>query len=55
MRRPGAAGGSWLFVLNHTSEPAVLAAGGQELLSGTFVQGELEVAPGAAAVLRESR
>jgi beta-galactosidase len=55
VRRHGGAGGSWMFVLNHTSEPAVLQATGQELLSGTLVPGELEVAPRGAAVLREQQ
>ena len=52
-RRHGAAGQSWLFVLNHTAEPAVIAAHGRELLSGAEVAGRLEVAPGGVAVVRE--
>ena len=52
-RRHGAAGQSWLFVLNHTTQPAVVAARGRELLSGALVAGRLEVAPGGVAVVRE--
>jgi beta-galactosidase len=52
LRRLGSAGRSWLFVLNHTDEPVVLPAAGQELLSGTAVRGQLEVAARGAVVLR---
>ncbi|MFI5068140.1 MAG: beta-galactosidase [Streptosporangiales bacterium] len=52
-RRRGAAGQSWLFVLNHTAQPAVIAVCGRELLSGAVVAGRLEVAPGGVAVVRE--
>jgi beta-galactosidase len=53
VRRHGDGGRSWLFVLNHTPDPAVIDASGVELVSGQPVPGRLEVAPGAVAVVRE--
>jgi beta-galactosidase len=53
VRRHGDAGRSWLFVLNHTGAPVVVPASGVDLLSGRQADGQLEVAPGAVAVLRE--
>ncbi|WFF09400.1 beta-galactosidase [Micromonospora sp. WMMD1076] len=44
---------SWLFVVNHTSEPARLAVSGVELLGGARCDGELEVPAGEVAVVRE--
>ncbi|MFY1701204.1 beta-galactosidase [Micromonospora sp. WMMA1923] len=44
---------SWLFVVNHTDEAATLAGTGTELLTGHPCTGELTVAPGEVAVLRE--
>jgi len=53
VRRHGDAGRSWLFVLNHTGAAAVVEASGVDLLSGRSADGQLEVAPGGVAVLRE--
>jgi beta-galactosidase len=53
VRRRGDGGRSWLFVLNHTPDPAVIKASGMELLSGRPVDGHLAVRSGDAAVLRE--
>ncbi|MFF0876539.1 beta-galactosidase [Micromonospora aurantiaca (nom. illeg.)] len=44
---------SWLFVVNHTTEPARLAVSGVELLGGARCDGELEVPAGEVAVVRE--
>ncbi len=52
VRREGG-GRSWLFALNHTGEPAVLPVTGLELLSGRPATGQLELPPGAVAVVRE--
>ncbi|MFG1845346.1 beta-galactosidase [Micromonospora carbonacea] len=52
VRRSGD-GRSWLFVVNHTDRPARIAATGTELLTGVRCAGELEVAPGEVAVVRE--
>ncbi len=46
--------GSWLFVLNHTSEPCELTAAGHDLASGTDVGPVTTVAARTAAVIRES-
>lgn len=53
VRRRGS-DGSWLFVINHTADGQTVAARGLELLSGRPVDGQLDVAPGAVAVVRES-
>ena len=53
VRRHGDAGRSWLFVLNHSGAAAVVEASGVDLLSGRSADGQLEVAPGGVAVLRE--
>jgi beta-galactosidase len=53
VRRRGEDGRSWLFVLNHTNRVCPVPADGTELLSGRQVTGQLEVAPGAVAVVRE--
>jgi beta-galactosidase len=53
VRRHGDGGRSWLFVLNHTGDPAVVGASGMDLLTGRPVDGRLEVVPGGVAVLRE--
>ena len=53
VRRHGDGGRSWLFVLNHTVDAAVVEASGVELLSGRTVAGRLEVEPGGVAVIRE--
>ena len=52
VRRHGE-GRSWLFVLNHTDEPADIEVEGVELDSGAEVSGSLRVAAGACAVVRE--
>ncbi|WP_435055617.1 beta-galactosidase [Micromonospora aurantiaca (nom. illeg.)] len=44
---------SWLFVVNHRTEPARLAVSGVELLGGARCDGELEVPAGEVAVVRE--
>ncbi|MDG4802034.1 beta-galactosidase [Micromonospora sp. WMMD980] len=44
---------SWLFVVNHTGEPARLPVTGVELLTGARCDGELTVPPGEVAVVRE--
>ncbi|WFE34534.1 beta-galactosidase [Micromonospora sp. WMMD975] len=46
---------SWLFVVNHTDEPARLPVTGVELLTGDRCDGELTVPPGEVAVVREDR
>ncbi|MBO4205564.1 beta-galactosidase [Micromonospora echinofusca] len=51
--RRRADGRSWLFVLNHTGGTVQVAATGTELLSGSPCAGELTVAPGDVAVVRE--
>jgi beta-galactosidase len=53
VRRQRGSGQSWLFLLNHTTEPVVVPAHGTELLSGTHAVGSVELPPGAVAVLRE--
>ncbi|WP_210649022.1 beta-galactosidase [Nocardioides sp. SYSU D00065] len=47
-------GASWLFVVNHDSEPAEVAVHGVELVSGQEVAGDLVVAAGGVAVVREA-
>jgi beta-galactosidase len=46
---------SWLFLLNHGSSPATVAAGGLDLLTGRSYDGTVPLPPGAVAVLREPR
>ncbi|AXO36969.1 beta-galactosidase [Micromonospora echinospora] len=53
VRRRSAADRSWLFVINHTTEPARLPVTGVELLGGARCDGELEVPAGEVAVVRE--
>ena len=53
VRRRADGGRSWLFLLNHTTEPAVVPAAGMELLSGTEVVGSVQLPPGGVAVIRE--
>lgn len=45
---------SWLFLLNHTTSPARVPATGFDLVGGGAVDGEIELAPGAVAVVRET-
>ena len=54
VRRDGAEA-SYLFVLNHTADPAVVPARGRELLGEADVDGALTVPPGGVAVVREHR
>ncbi|WP_456823458.1 beta-galactosidase [Cellulomonas sp. P5_E12] len=53
VRRHGADGRSWLFVLNHTNDEVTVAASGHELLRDEAVAGALVVAAGGVAVVRE--
>ena len=46
VRRTGADGARFLFVINHTDGVASVPATGTDLLTGTDVQGEVEVAAG---------
>jgi beta-galactosidase len=50
-RRSDAA--TYLFVLNHTQEPATIPAHGVDLLTGEAVSGKLDIAAGDVAVIRE--
>ena len=52
-RRHAPAGPAYLFVLNHTDQPADVAAIGPELLTGTPASGTLTVAGGGVAVVCE--
>ena len=52
VRRHGAEA-SYLFVINHTGEPARVAVTGTDLIGGRDCAGDLQVAPGAVAVVRE--
>ncbi|MGK5739226.1 beta-galactosidase [Micromonospora sp. URMC 103] len=44
---------SWLFVINHTGDPARLSVSGVDLLTGARCDGELTVPAGEVAVIRE--
>jgi beta-galactosidase len=46
--------GSWLFLLNHGDRVASVVVRGLELLTGTAVDGELQLERGGVAVVRES-
>ncbi|TDB93137.1 beta-galactosidase [Micromonospora fluostatini] len=46
-------GRSWLFVVNHTDEPAPVAVTGTDLLSGAFCAETLVVPAGEVVVVRE--
>ncbi len=52
VRRYGAQA-SYLFVLNHTDQPAKVDAAGTDLLTGTTCAGTVEVPAGGVAVIRE--
>jgi len=52
VRRYGAQA-SYLFVLNHTDQPAKVDASGTDLLTGTTCTGTVEVPAGGVAVIRE--
>lgn len=55
VRRRATDGRSWLFLLNHTSEPATVPASGVDVLTGAETTGPVELPPGGVAVLRETR
>jgi beta-galactosidase len=55
VRRHGAGGQSWLFLLNHSGASAHVQASGTELVSGRRVGGALDLPPGGVAVVREER
>jgi beta-galactosidase len=46
--------GSYLFVFNHSEQPRTLALTGHDLLTGTDLSGDTELAPAASVVLREA-
>ena len=46
--------GSYLFVFNHGEQPRTLALTGYDLLTGTHLDGDVELAPAASIVLRET-
>lgn len=54
-RRTADDGRSWLFVLNHSDVEVRVPATGRELVTGVDGAGELTVAAGAVAVVRETR
>ena len=53
VRRRAADGRSWLFLLNHTTEPATVPATGTDLLTGAETTGSVELPPEGVAVVRE--
>ncbi len=53
VRRLGADGTRYLFLINHAESPATLPAGGTDLLTGTSCPGEVTVPAGGVVVLRE--
>ena len=53
VRRRAADGRSWLFLLNHTTEPATVPASGVDLLTGAEVTRSVKVPPGGVAVIRD--
>ncbi|WP_432514453.1 beta-galactosidase [Kineococcus sp. SYSU DK001] len=55
VRRRSADGCSWLFALNHGSEAATVSVRGHDLVSDRAVGPQLDLAPGASAVVREDR
>jgi beta-galactosidase len=52
--RRGGPDQSYVFVVNHTDEPASVAVTGTELLTGSPAAGELTVPAGAVRVVRET-
>ena len=54
VRRRGAGGQSWLFLLNHTTEPATVPASGVDLLTDVEAAGSVQLPPGGVAVIREA-
>lgn len=53
-RRSTPDGGSWLFAVNHTDQPARVATTGVEVLSGTRSPGVLTIPAGEVAVVAET-
>jgi len=45
--------GSWLFVLNHTTEKVTVEVSGTDLVTERVVDGPLTLEPGSCAVIRE--
>lgn len=45
--------GSWLFAINHSTETRTIQAHGVDLITGQACNGELTLAAGAVAVIRE--
>jgi beta-galactosidase len=54
VRRTGD-GRSYLFALNHTEAEVALAVSGRDLVADTDTEGNLRLAPGGVAVVREDR
>jgi beta-galactosidase len=52
-RRTAEDGRSWVFVVNHTDEPASCELTGHDLVADRPVTGVLELAAGGVAVVRE--
>ena len=44
---------SWLFLLNHGTDTEVVACAGHDLISGADIHGDVVLAPGGCAVIRE--
>jgi beta-galactosidase len=53
VRRRSGDGRSWLFLLNHTGDPATVPGSGVDLLTGVEATGSVELPPGGVAVVRE--
>jgi beta-galactosidase len=53
VRRRGADGRSWLFVVNHADDAARVPAVGTDLVTGAPVDGAASVTPGGVAVISE--
>lgn len=51
--RRGTADRSWLFAVNHSATEVTLQVGGHDLVPQTAVDGELRLAAGGYAVVRE--
>ncbi len=52
-RRTAEDGRSWLFVLNHTAEPASVPCSGRDLVTDVAVDEAVQVPAGGVAVVRE--
>ncbi len=53
-RRRASEEASWVFVINHTTAPATLELSGHELIADQAVTGQLTIAAGGVAVVRET-